>query len=57
VHRVTGVRTPDEIRADHGWAPLPGGMGARPDMPLNSNTSPTGGADNAPKPGGQGGTS
>lgn len=56
IHRVTGIRPIDEIRADHGWAPLPNGEGASAFVPLNSNTSPTGGADNAPKPGGQGGT-
>lgn len=56
IHRVTGIRTPDEIRGDEGWAPLPDGKGSDPQQPLNSNASPTGGADNAPAPGGQGGT-
>jgi HK97 family phage portal protein len=56
-HRVGGVRTIDEIRAGEGWAPLPDGQGMNPFSPLNSNASPTGGADNAPSPGGQGGTS
>jgi HK97 family phage portal protein len=56
IHRVTGVRTSDEIRGDEGWAPLPNGAGSNPLQPLNSNASPTGGADNAPAPGGQGGT-
>lgn len=54
-HRVGGIRTIDEIRAAEGWAPLPNGQGADPFTPLNSNTSPTGGADNAPKPGNEGG--
>jgi HK97 family phage portal protein len=52
IHRVTAVRTPDEIRADEGWSPFPDGVGADPFTPLNSNTSPTGGEDNAPNPGG-----
>lgn len=52
IHRVTGVRTIDEVRASEGWAPLPDGQGTDPFSPLNSNASPTGGADNAPKPGG-----
>lgn len=56
-HRVGAIRTIDEIRANEGWAPLPDGKGTDPFTPLNSNTSPTGGADNAPAPGGQGGTS
>lgn len=56
VHRVTGVRTPDEIRADEGWEPLPDGMGTNPFTPLNSNASPTGGADNAPAPDNTGGS-
>lgn len=56
IHRVTGVRTPDEIRADEGWEPLPDGQGANPFTPLNSNASPTGGADNAPAPGSTGGS-
>lgn len=52
-HRVGGVRTIDEIRADEGWAPLPDGQGANPFAPLNSNTTtPVGGADNQPAPGG-----
>jgi HK97 family phage portal protein len=55
IHRVAAIRPADEIRADEGWEPLPDGMGANPHQPLNSNTSPTGGADNAPSPGGQGG--
>lgn len=52
IHRVTGVRTIDEVRAPEGWAPLPDGQGSNPFTPLNSNASPMGGADNAPKPGG-----
>lgn len=56
IHRVTGVRTQDEIRADEGWAPLPDGMGSNPNAPLNSNASPTGGADNAPPAGSTGGS-
>lgn len=56
IHRVIGARIRDEIRADEGWPALPGGKGQDPDSPLNSNASPTGGTDNAPKPGGQGGT-
>lgn len=56
IHRVTGVRTRDEIRAAEGWAALPDQQGTDPNSPLNSNASPTGGADNAPAPGGQGGT-
>jgi HK97 family phage portal protein len=56
VHRVTGVRTPDEIRAEEGWQPLPDGKGTNPFTPLNSNASPTGGADNAPDPGSSGGS-
>lgn len=52
INRVTAVRTIDEERAAEGWAPLPDGKGANPFTPLNSNASPTGGADNAPKPGG-----
>lgn len=55
IHRVIGVRTRDEIRGDEGWEPLPDGKGADPDSPLNSNASPTGGADNAPAPTAQGG--
>lgn len=57
INRVTAVRTPDEERADEGWAPLPDGQGSNPGTPLNSNASPTGGTDNTPKPGGEGGTS
>lgn len=57
-HRVAGVRLIDEIRADEGWAPLPDGLGQNPFTPLNSNTtSPAGGTDNDPAPGGQGGQS
>ena len=56
IHRVSGIRTRDEIRGDEGWAPLPDGKGSDPDSPLNSNASPTGGADNAPAAGGEGGT-
>lgn len=55
IHRVIGARTRDEIRGDEGWEPLPDGKGADPDSPLNSNASPTGGADNAPSPTAQGG--
>jgi HK97 family phage portal protein len=55
-HRVTGIRTIDEIRGtDYGMEPLPDGQGSDPFVPLNSNASPAGGADNAPAPGGQGG--
>lgn len=57
-HRVAAIRTPDEIRAkDYGMEPLPGGVGANPFVPLNSNASPAGGADNQPAPGGQDGGS
>lgn len=56
IHRVTGVRTPDEIRAEEGWEPLPDGKGADPFTPLNSNASPAGGASNAPAPGNTGGS-
>lgn len=56
-HRVAGVRVIDEIRAAEGWPPLPNGQGQDPFSPLNSNASPMGGADNAPKPGGEGSTS
>ena len=53
-YRVSGVRLIDEIRADEGWGPLPDGQGQNPFQPLNSNTtSPIGGTDNAPAPGGQ----
>lgn len=55
IHRVGGIRTPDEIRADEGWEPLADGKGADPHTPLNSNVSPAGGASNDPAPGGQGG--
>jgi HK97 family phage portal protein len=55
IHRVSGIRTADEIRGDEGWAPLPNGMGSNPQQPLNSNASPIGGADNAPAAGGEGG--
>jgi HK97 family phage portal protein len=57
IHRVTAVRTIDEIRAAEGWAPLPDGIGEDPFTPLNSNTSPTGGADNQPAPGNEGSSS
>jgi HK97 family phage portal protein len=57
INRVTAIRTIDEERAAEGWEPLPDGQGQNPFSPLNSNASPTGGADNAPTPGGQGGTS
>lgn len=50
-HRTSAVRTIDEIRAEYGWPPLPDGVGTDPFTPLNSNSSPTGGADNTPKPG------
>lgn len=54
IDRVGGVRTIDEMRGDEGWAPLPGGAGSDPFVPLNSNTtSPAGGVDNAPADGGQ----
>ena len=33
--------------------PLPDGLGSDPNAPLNSNTSPNGGTDNEPKPGGE----
>jgi len=52
--RVGAIRTIDEIRASKGWDPLPDGQGENPFTPLNSNASPTGGADNQPTPGGQG---
>ncbi len=55
IHRVIGAYTSDEIRAREGDAPLPDGAGSDPRQPLNSNTSPTGGADNQPKPGTIGG--
>jgi HK97 family phage portal protein len=54
INRVTATRTIDEERAAEGWAPLPDGQGENPFTPLNSNASPTGGTDNAPKPGGEG---
>jgi HK97 family phage portal protein len=54
IHRVTAIRTIDELRADEGWGPLPDGQGTDPFTPLNSNTSsPAGGDSNAPEPGGQ----
>lgn len=53
IDRVGGIRTRDEIRAERGLPPLPDGQGADPNAPLNSNTSPAGGEDNAP--GGPGG--
>lgn len=54
IHRVTAIRTPNEIRADEGWAPFPNGIGDDPFTPLNSNsTAPNGGADNGMQPGGQ----
>jgi HK97 family phage portal protein len=52
INRVTGTTTIDEERANEGKAPLPDGQGTNPFTPLNSNASPTGGEDNAPKPGG-----
>lgn len=56
-HRTSAIRTIDEIRGyDYGLEPLPDGAGTDPFAPLNSNASPTGGADNAPAPGGQGGS-
>lgn len=51
MHRVAAVRNPDEIRADEGWQPIPDGRGQDYFTPLNSNASPTGGADNQPGPG------
>jgi len=58
IHRVTAVRTIDEIRGeDLGKAPLPDNQGENPFAPLNSNASPMGGADNQPTPGGEPGPS
>lgn len=56
INRVTATTVIDEERALEGRPPLPDGKGQDPFTPLNSNASPTGGTDNAPKPGGQGGT-
>lgn len=57
INRVTATTLIDEERAYEGLAPLPDGQGQNPFTPLNSNASPMGGADNAPKPGGEGGSS
>lgn len=52
-HRTSGIRTIDEIRGqDYHLPPYPNGAGADPFVPLNSNASPAGGADNNPNPGG-----
>lgn len=40
-HRLGGIRTRDEIRAEEGWGPLPDGKGSDPDEPLNSNKGPS----------------
>jgi HK97 family phage portal protein len=55
-HRVSGIRTKNEIRAkDYGMPPLPADQdGDDSRAPLNSNQSPAGGADNAPAPGNEG---
>jgi HK97 family phage portal protein len=53
IYRTTGIRTPDEIRADEGWEPLPDGKGSDPNAPLNSNVAPAAPAD--PAAGGKGG--
>lgn len=57
IYRVIGAELLDEVRADEGREPLPDGQGQDPFSPLNSSSTSTGGADNAPKPGNQGGAS
>lgn len=39
VHRLTGVRNRNEIRADEGWAPIPGPDGSDYNLPFNTNST------------------
>ena len=39
VHRLTGVRNRNEIRADEGWSPIPGPDGADYNIPFNTNSA------------------
>ena len=39
IHRLTGVRNRNEIRADEGWAPIEGPDGADYNLPFNTNTT------------------
>lgn len=51
IHRTTGVRPSNEIRASEGWQRIEDPRMDDPFQPLNSNTASSGGADNAPAPG------
>lgn len=51
LHRVSSVRNGNEIRAGEGWAKSDDPRMDDYFQPLNSNTSSTGGAQNAPAPG------
>lgn len=50
IMRVIGVMNQDEVRGEEGKPPIPDGKGTDYQAPLNSNASPTGGADNTPSP-------
>ena len=39
IHRLTGVRNRNEIRADEGWDAIPGADGADYNIPFNTNSS------------------
>jgi HK97 family phage portal protein len=38
IHRLGGIRNRNQIRAEEGWAPIPGPDGENYNIPLNSNT-------------------
>lgn len=39
IHRLTGVRNRDEVRADEGWAPIGGPDGTDYNVPFNTNSA------------------
>lgn len=39
IHRLTGVRNRNEIRADEGWEPIPGPDGEDYNVPFNTNSA------------------
>ena len=41
IHRLTGVRNRNEVRADEGWAPIPGVDGEDYNLPFNTNSTVT----------------
>ena len=39
IYRLTGVRNRNEVRADEGWAPIPGPDGSDYNLPFNTNST------------------